>query len=96
MNDNGAWKPVDGVRTGAKSWGDWSAQAKLGSDTPPWAAGKAVHVWFPAGAGTLAIGARSKDVRIDKVVLTLEGRNPAPSGMGPPETLFGKPPPTGG
>ena len=87
VDDDGTWREVDGIKTNYSAW-DWESQAKHGSDTPPWAAGKPVHVEVDsAGVHRFAIGARSESFQIDKVVLILAGApHDPPQGLGPDET----------
>ena len=90
VQDGGNWRgPVEGIKTNHRNWG-WESQAKHGGDTPSWASKKPVYVEVKGpGEHTFKIGARSKDFKIDKLVLVKQGNSFKPADKGPAETLYG-------
>lgn len=83
------WKRVSGVKTDQRSWG-WQGTTKSEAhwDRSVRDRGTWVNVELP-GDHTLALGSRSRDFKVDKVLLVHKGRpdaNRRPGGEGPPET----------
>jgi hypothetical protein len=88
---DGGWKEVSGLKTDQRSWG-WQGTTKSESalsrsvrDRGTW-----VFVPFP-GEHRFALGARSRDFKVDKVLLLHRDRpdaNGRPRGEGSPETRW--------
>lgn len=83
------WKTVAGIKTNHTTWG-WDSQAKE-EGMPLSERLKGCHVFVASpGAHMLALGSRSKDFKIDKVVVLHISRPDAaehPKDTGPPETF---------
>jgi len=85
----GAWKKVAGIKTNHTEWG-WDSQAKE-EGMPLRERLKGCHVYVGTfGTHVLALGSRSREFKVDKVVLLHLGHPQVaarPKGTGPEETV---------
>lgn len=89
LRTDDGWKEVSGVKTDHRTWG-WDSQVKSEEHMPVSVRRRGNHVQVTTpGAHALEIGSRSRDFKVDKVVLLHEGlrdSSAGPQGEGPPET----------